>query len=161
MTHQQATKKLGHYLSTSQITEKKADTHPYLRNGLGKQRLAGCLGKRGEGVRMIPRAVRHEWEKEWVAPAGSAWERIYHPSLHLYLLCLPRSSSESPSIRGMCACTNGWQLIRGAHITCHSSHSCSRIVSLAFLPGLVATDMISVPPRSLLCGNLILPAERG
>ena len=59
-------------------------------------------------MRMIPRAVHHEWEKEWVAPAGSAWERIYHASLHPHLLCLPRSSSASPSIRGMCACMHEW-----------------------------------------------------
>ena len=58
--------KLGTYLFASpQITERNlslappADTNPYLRNGSGKQRVAGWLAVLGEeGVRMIPRTRR-------------------------------------------------------------------------------------------------------
>ena len=94
---------------------------------------------------MIPRAVHHEWEKEWVAPdqRGSAFiTRVCISTFSVFPDLLQNLPAFAECVL---ACTNGWQLIRGAHITrIHALALC------AFIPGLVATEMISVPPRSLL-----------
>ena len=102
--------------------------------------------------------------------SGSVWERIYHASLHLQFSTAASALSVLPhlpqNLPAFAECAHGRMAVaaasapitpREAHITCHSSHSCSRIVSLpCSLPGLVATEMISVPPRAL---QYFLPSE--